>query len=138
MSERFEHPVPEGVAPPVAPYAAVVVAGETVYVSGQVAFDPDRQVVGEEIRAQTRQTIANLERCLRSAGCGLADITRIGAFVADRADVAGFNEVYAEVFSPPYPARTTVVAGLSDRILVEIEAIAHLPPGSALAGREDG
>ncbi|MBS1886519.1 MAG: RidA family protein [Actinobacteria bacterium] len=138
MTDRFERPVPAGVAPPVAPYAAVVVSGDTVYVSGQVAFDPDREVVGDDIRTQTRQTIANLERCLRAAGCELTDVTRIGAFLARRPDIGGFNEAYAEAFSAPYPARTTVVAGLSDRILVEIEAIAKVPPGPAPAGREDG
>jgi 2-iminobutanoate/2-iminopropanoate deaminase len=135
---RFEHLAPAGVAPPVASYSAVVRAGDTVYVSGQVAFDEDRKVVGDDIRTQTRQTLRNLERCLRAAGCELTDVTKINTFVARRADVGGYNEVHTEVFSAPYPARTTVVAGLSDQLLVEIEAIAKAPPGPAPAGREDG
>ncbi len=133
----LRHLVPEGVAAPLAPYSAVVCAGETVYVSGQVAFDEDRKLVGEEIRAQTRQTVANLERCLRAAGCELGDVAKVSAFVARRADVAAYNEVYAELFAAPYPARTTVVAGLSDGILVEIEAIARVPPGAAAGGSEE-
>ncbi len=128
---RPQHLVPEGVARPIAPYSAVVRAGDTVYVSGQVAFDVDRRLVGEEVRAQTRQTIENLERCLRAAGCGLADVVKVTAFVARRADVAAYNEVYAEFFAAPHPARTTVVAGLSEGILVEIEAIAQVPAGAA-------
>lgn len=133
---RFEHPLPEGVARPVAPYSAVVRAGGVVYVSGQVAFDEQRRIVGEDVRTQTRQTLANLERCLRAAGCGLADVAKVATFLARRADVSAYNEVHTEVFSAPYPARTTVVAGLSDGILVEIEAIAHLPEGSADAEGE--
>jgi enamine deaminase RidA (YjgF/YER057c/UK114 family) len=79
------------------------------------------------IREQTRQALRNLELCLEAAGCGLGDVLKVTAFLADLNDRSGYNEVYAGAFEPPYPARTTVQAGLPDGLLVEIEAIVCRP-----------
>jgi 2-iminobutanoate/2-iminopropanoate deaminase len=116
---------PEGVARPIAPYSPVVVSGDLVYTSGQVAFDHEGALVPGGIEEQTRQVLDNLERCLAAAGCGLDDVVKVTAFLADLADFEAFNRVYAERFASPYPARSTVGVRLAEGLLVEIEAVAR-------------
>jgi 2-iminobutanoate/2-iminopropanoate deaminase len=118
---------PDGVARPKAPYSPVVVSGDHVYTAGQVAFDAEGNVVPGGTAEQTRQVLANLERCLEAAGCSLSDVVKVNAFLVDLDDFPAFNAVYREVFSEPYPARTTVQAGLAPGLLVEVEAVARKP-----------
>jgi 2-iminobutanoate/2-iminopropanoate deaminase len=125
MSKRAVQP--DGVATPKAPYSPVVVSGDHVYTAGQVAFDETGTVVSGAIDAQTRRALENVKACLEAAGCGLDHVVKVNAFLADLADFEGYNEVYREYFTAPYPARTTVQAGLPPGLLVEIEAVARLP-----------
>lgn len=118
---------PEGFPRPKAPYSPAVLSGEHVYTAGQVAFDEDGMLVAGGIAEQTRQALANLAACLRAAGCALGDVVKVNVFLVDLADFDSFNEVYRSVFDEPYPARTTVQAGLPGGIRVEIEAVARLP-----------
>ena len=118
---------PEGVATPKPPFSQVVVSGDLGLTAGQVGFDVDGALVPGGIAEQTRRALENLEACLAAAGCGLGDVLRVGAFLADLGDFEGYNEVYREFFEPPYPARTTVGAALPGGILVEIEAVARRP-----------
>jgi 2-iminobutanoate/2-iminopropanoate deaminase len=69
----------------------------------------------------------NLEGCLAAAGCTLEDVLKVTVFLADLGDFEAFNRVYAERFSAPYPARSTVGVRLADGLLVEIEAVARRP-----------
>jgi 2-iminobutanoate/2-iminopropanoate deaminase len=117
---------PEGVARPKPPYSPVVVSGDHVYTAGQVAFDESGTPVAGGIAAQARQVLDNLRSCLEAAGCGLEDVVKVNAFLADLADFDGYNAVYREYFAEPYPARTTVQAGLPPGLLLEIEAVARL------------
>lgn len=118
---------PEGVARPKAPYSPVVVSGDHVYTAGQVAFDASGTVVSGGVEEQTRQVLANLQACLEAAGCSLADVVKVNAFLTDLGEFDAYNRVYRETFSEPYPARTTVQAGLAPGLLVEIEAVARRP-----------
>jgi 2-iminobutanoate/2-iminopropanoate deaminase len=118
---------PEGLATPKAPYSPVVVSGDHVYTAGQVAFDESGTVVSGGIDPQTRRALDNVRACLEAAGCSLDDVVKVNAFLADLADFEGYNEPYREYFTAPYPARTTVQAGLPPGLLVEIEAVARLP-----------
>ncbi|MGH2671967.1 MAG: RidA family protein, partial [Actinomycetota bacterium] len=97
------------------------------FASGQVAFDSDGVLVPGAVEEQTRQVLDNLERCLAAAGCGLDDVVKVTAFLADLADFEAFNRVYAERFAAPYPARSTVGVRLADGLLVEVEAVARRP-----------
>jgi 2-iminobutanoate/2-iminopropanoate deaminase len=124
MSKRAVQP--DGVATPKAPYSPVVVSGDHVYTAGQVAFDESGTVVSGGIDAQTRRALDNVAACLEAAGCGLDDVVKVNAFLADLADFEGYNAVYREYFTAPFPARTTVQAGLPPGLLVEIEAVARL------------
>jgi 2-iminobutanoate/2-iminopropanoate deaminase len=116
---------PEGIATPKAPYSPLVVSGDLVLTAGQVAFDADGNIVSDRIEDQTRQVFDNLARCLEAAGCGFGDVLKVNAFLADLADFEAYNDVYREYFAPPYPARTTVQAGLAPGLLVEVEAMAR-------------
>jgi 2-iminobutanoate/2-iminopropanoate deaminase len=117
---------PEGVARPKAPYSPVVVSGDHVFTAGQVAYNEHGELVAGGVEAQTRQVIENLRRCLAAAGCDLDDVVKVTAFLTDMANFAAYNQVYETYFDEPYPARTTVQAGLAPGLLVEIEAVAHL------------
>lgn len=116
---------PDGVPVPAPPYSPVVVSGDLVYTSGQIAMDETGTIVAGGIAEQTDQVLRNLALCLAAAGCGMDDIVKTTVFLTDLANFAVFNEVYARHFEPPYPARSTVQVGLADGLLVEIEAIAR-------------
>jgi len=118
---------PEGLAKPKPPYSPVIVSGDLVYTAGQVAHGPDGGVVEGGIADQTRQVLSNLRACLEAAGCSLDDVLKVTAFLADLGDFPGYNEAYVEFFSEPYPARTSVQAGLPPGVLVEVEAVARRP-----------
>lgn len=116
---------PEGVATPRFPYSPVVIAGELVYTAGQVAVDERGELVPGGIEEQTGRVLDNVERCLEAAGCSMDDVVKVTAFLADFGDFAGFNRVYAERFTPPQPARSTVGVRLAEGLLVEIEVVAR-------------
>lgn len=116
---------PDGVARPKPPFSPVVVSGDLVYTAGQVAYDADGSVVAGGIEEQTRRTLENVRTCLDAAGCTLDDVMKVNAFLADLGDFDGYNRVYREFFAEPYPARTSVQAGLPTGLLVEIEAVAR-------------
>jgi 2-iminobutanoate/2-iminopropanoate deaminase len=116
---------PEGLAVPKPPYSPVVVSGDTVYTAGQIATDPDGNLVQGGIAEQARQTLENVRTCLEAAGCTMDDVVKVNAYLADLGDFPGYNEVYIEFFDQPYPARTSVQAGLPAGVLVEIEAVAR-------------
>jgi 2-iminobutanoate/2-iminopropanoate deaminase len=113
----------------IGPYsqAVVVTGGRTLYVSGQIALDPGNgQMVGQgDVRAQTERVLDNLAAILGAASMSFKDVVRCGIFLADLADFAAVNELYARRFNRAHPARATVqVAGLPKGALVEIDAIA--------------
>lgn len=116
---------PDGMAVPKAPYSPVVVSGDLVYTAGQVGFDADGNLVDGGIGEQTRQALENVRTALAAAGCGLGDVLKVNAYLADLADFEGFNEVYTSFFTAPYPARTTVGVSLPGALVVEIEAVAR-------------
>ena len=116
---------PEGLAVPKPPYSPVVVSGDTVYTAGQIGNDPEGNLVEGGIAEQARRTLENVRTCLDAAGCTLDDVVKVNAYLADLGDFPAYNEVYVEFFSKPYPARTSVQAGLPPGVLIEIEAVAR-------------
>jgi 2-iminobutanoate/2-iminopropanoate deaminase len=116
---------PDGVATPKAPYSPVVVSGDHVFTAGQVGFEANGDLVGGGMEEQVRQALENVKACLEAAGCGFGDVVKVNAYLADLGDFDAYNAVYREYFDEPYPARTTVQAGLPPGLLVEIEAVAR-------------
>lgn len=109
----------------IGPYSQAVMADGILYCSGQLGLDPVSGELAAGVKAQAERAILNLEALLAAAGLGLGDVVKTGIFLADMADFAVVNEVYASRFSAPYPARSTVqAAALPKGGLVEIEAIA--------------
>jgi 2-iminobutanoate/2-iminopropanoate deaminase len=111
-----------------APYSQAVVAGDFVFVSGQLSLEPGETAIsGDTIQEQTEQVFANLAAILAEAGSRLDRLVKTTVFLANLADFQGMNEVYARHVGDRPPARSTVeVAALPSGALVEIEAIAHL------------
>jgi 2-iminobutanoate/2-iminopropanoate deaminase len=97
-----------------------------VFLSGQLPIDPATGAFPEGgVREQTRQSILNAKSILEAAGLGLSNVVKTTVFLADMADFAAMNEVYAQFFTNPFPARSAVaVKTLPKGALVEIECIA--------------
>jgi len=113
----------------IGPYSQAVRVGRTVYLSGQIPLDPTTmEMVQGEIDTQAKQVFDNLAAVAHAAGCGFADIVKLTIYLVDLEQFSRVNEVMAEVFTPPYPARATIaVAALPKGAPLEVEAIAHLP-----------
>ncbi|MEX5298577.1 Rid family detoxifying hydrolase [Kocuria sp. CPCC 205292] len=111
----------------VGPYSHAVRDGDRLYLSGQAPFHPETgQVVEGGIEAQARQVFANLAAVLDAAGSSFADVLKVNVYLTDLADFQTVNAIYAEAFTEPFPARTTIgVAGLPLGAAVEIELIAR-------------
>lgn len=110
----------------IGPYSQAIAAGNTIYVSGQLPIDPATGTfAGSDIAAQTHQSLKNLKSILNAAGADMCDVVKTTVFLANIADFAAMNEVYAEYFTAPYPARAAFeVACLPKNALVEIECVA--------------
>lgn len=112
----------------IGPYSQAVRQGEWVFLSGQVAIDPARgRLIDGDIAAQTRQVLSNLRAVCEAAGGSLDDIVKLTIYLTDLAHFATVNELMADTFSSPYPARATVgVAALPLGAAVEMEAVLGL------------
>lgn len=112
----------------IGPYSQAIQAGNLVITSGQLPIDPATGAFPEGgIKAQTRQSLLNVQAILNEAGLTMANVIKTTVFMADMNDFAEMNAVYAEFFSEPFPARSAVaVKTLPKSALVEIEVIASL------------
>lgn len=110
----------------IGPYSQAIQAGDTVYVSGQLPIDPATGQFAEgDIRDLTRQSLLNVQHILESVGLSMAHVVKTTVFLADMNDFAGMNEVYADFFAAPFPARSAVaVKTLPKGASVEIECVA--------------
>lgn len=110
----------------IGPYSQAIAANGFLFISGQLPIDPATGNFAEGgIRELTRQSLENVKNILAEAGLTLADVVKTTVFLADMSDFAAMNEVYAEYFTAPAPARSAVaVKTLPKGGLVEIEVIA--------------
>ena len=110
----------------IGPYSQAVIHGDLIYSAGQIALDPaSMEVVAGGVTEQTERVMANLAAVLEAAGSDLSRVLKTTVFLADMADFAAMNEVYAKRFGDHRPARSTVaVAGLPRNVRVEIEVVA--------------
>ena len=110
----------------IGPYSQAIRIGSMVYTSGQLPIDPATgQFPQGGIEEQTRQSLRNVQAILDAAGLSMAQVVKTTVFLADMGDFADMNSVYAEFFTPPYPARSAVaVKTLPKQALVEIEVVA--------------
>ncbi|MFG3337412.1 RidA family protein [Streptomyces tendae] len=120
-------------------------AGDLVFVSGTSSRRPDNSLVGVatdemgttdlDIRAQTRAVVENIGDILADAGGSLADVVQVTAYLVNMNDFGGYNKVYGQYFDEAGPARTTVAVHQlpHPHLLIEIQAVAHLPVGRTAA-----
>ena len=109
------------------PYSAGIKTGNMLFLSGQLGIDPATGKLPEGIEAQAKQSLANIETLLAAAGATFDNVVKTTVLLADIADFATVNEIYASKFSEPFPARSAFQVGaLPAGGLVEIEVIAAL------------
>jgi len=110
----------------IGPYSQAIQAGNTIYVSGQLPIDPATGAfAGDDIASQTRQSLTNMKNILIEAGTDMSAVVKTTVLLADIADFAAMNAVYAEFFTAPFPARAAFQAAcLPKNALVEIECVA--------------
>jgi 2-iminobutanoate/2-iminopropanoate deaminase len=116
---------PAAGAPAIGPYSPALRAGQFLFLSGQIPLTTAGTVVDGGIREQTAQVLENMRQLLEAGGADFASVVKTTIYLADLADFAVVNEIYATCFVEPYPARATVqVARLPRDVRVEIDAIA--------------
>lgn len=110
----------------IGPYSQGIQAGNTLYISGQLPIDPATgNFAGNDVASQTRQSLTNIRNILNQAGADMSHVVKTTVMLANIEDFSAMNEVYAQFFSAPYPARAAYqVACLPKNALVEIECIA--------------
>lgn len=112
-----------------APFSRAVRVGRTIYLSGMLGMTADGQLASGGIQGETRQTLENIKAALASMNTTMDDVVKCTVFLADMAEWAAMNEVYASFFPRNKPARSAVeVSGLARDARVEIECIAIAPP----------
>lgn len=110
---------------PVGPYSQVVQAGSFLFLAGQIPLTSENQLLEGDLTAQARQVLNNLKAVLEKAGATMDHVVKTTIFLADLSDFDAVNKIYAEYFSEPYPARSTVQAAkLPKGARLEIDAIA--------------
>ena len=111
----------------IGPYSQGMIVGNLVYTSGQIPVDPKTgAIAGDTIETQAEQSLKNVKAVLEAGGANLDSIVKTTCFIADMADFAAFNAVYARYIKNA-PARSCVaVKTLPKNVLVEIEAIAEI------------
>lgn len=109
----------------IGPYSQAIDAGSVVFVSGQLPINPANGEMPADIKAQTAQSLENARAILKSAGLDLENVVKTTVLLSDIANFGPMNEVYAQYFAAPFPARSAfAVRDLPKGALVEIEVIA--------------
>ena len=109
----------------IGPYSQAIDLGNMVFVSGQIPVNPETGVMADSVAEQAHQSLNNLESILKECGLSMQNVVKTVVFLADLNDFAEVNEVYAQHFSAPYPARSCVqVAAIPKDAKLEIECIA--------------
>lgn len=111
----------------IGPYSQAIKAGNMLFCSGQIPVNPATGEIPEGIKAQTAQSLANVKAILAAADASIENVVKTTVFLADMSLFGEMNEVYAQNFIEPFPARSAVaVRELPKQVLVEIEVIAVL------------
>lgn len=111
----------------IGPYSQAQIAGGFVFASGQIAIIPETGALAEGLEAQANQVFRNITALLAAAGSDIAKVVKTTVFIKNMDDFGKINEIYAQYFKAPYPARSCVeVARLPKDVLLECEVIAEL------------
>lgn len=113
-------------APPAGPYSHGIRSGNLLFVAGQGPFDANGELVGDTFADQARAAFANVDAIARAAGSELRNAARIGVYLRSLSDFATLNVVMMELFTEPYPVRTTIPVDLPG-FDIEVDAIIAIP-----------
>lgn len=109
----------------IGPYSQGIDTGELIFFSGQIPLDPKSGTMPEGLQEQAKQVFENIKGLLSSQSLGFENVVKTTVFLDDMDDFAAMNEIYAQYFTEPYPARSAVeVAKLPRGALLEVEVIA--------------
>ena len=110
----------------IGPYSQAIDVDDWVYCSGQIPIVPEDGSVVHGIEAQTKQVLVNLGEVLSAAGCDYSDVVKTTIYLSDIGNFVTMNQVYAQFFTEPFPARACIeAAALPKNVKVEIDAIAR-------------
>ncbi|MGN0149192.1 MAG: RidA family protein [Clostridia bacterium] len=111
----------------IGPYSQAIVSGNLLFTSGQIPINPETGAIPDGVEAQARQALTNVKNLIEASGASIDNVIKTSVFIKDMNDFAKINEIYAEFFTEPYPARSCVeVARLPKDVLLEVETIVEL------------
>ncbi|MBQ7574435.1 MAG: RidA family protein [Clostridia bacterium] len=111
----------------IGPYSQAIVCSNLLFTSGQIPIDPKTGEIPEGVEAQARQAFTNVKNLIEASGSDISKTVKTTVFIQNMDDFAKINEVYAEFFTEPYPARSCVeVAKLPKGVLLEVETIVSM------------
>lgn len=111
----------------IGPYSQAIVVGNMLFTSGQIPIDPKTGEIPEGVEAQARQALTNVKNLIEAAGALIDNVVKTTVFIKNMDDFAKINEIYAQYFTEPFPARSCVeVARLPKDVLLEVETIVEL------------
>ena len=111
----------------IGPYSQAIIAGNILFTSGQIPINPATGEIPEGVQAQARQAFDNVKNLIEASGASIDNVVKTTVFIKNMEDFGKINEIYAEYFTEPYPARSCVeVARLPKDVLLEVETIVEL------------
>ncbi len=111
----------------IGPYSQAIVVGNMLFTSGQIPIDPKTGEIPEGVEAQARQALTNVKNLIEAAGASIDNVVKTTVFIKNMDDFAKINEIYAQYFTEPFPARSCVeVARLPKDVLLEVETIVEI------------
>ncbi len=111
----------------IGPYSQAIIANGLMYCSGQIPINPETGEIPEGVEAQAHQVFKNIKNLLEAGGTSIDNVIKTSVFIKDMNDFAKINEIYAQYFTEPFPARSCVeVARLPKDVLLETEVIAEV------------
>ena len=111
----------------IGPYSQAIITGNMLYTSGQIPVNPETGSIAEGVEAQANQVFTNLKNLIAAAGSSIDSTVKTTVFIKNMDDFAKINEIYAQYFTEPFPARSCVeVARLPKDVLLEVEALVEL------------
>ena len=118
----------DGAPAAIGPYSQAIISGGFIFTAGQIGLNPETgEIVDGGVEAQAVRVLQNLTAVLEAAGSSTKDVVKTTMYLADMADFVAVNEIYAQYFEEPFPARSAVqAAALPKGTLVEIDAIARV------------
>jgi 2-iminobutanoate/2-iminopropanoate deaminase len=111
---------------PIGPYSQAIIAGDLIFVSGQIPIDPSTgRIVSDDFKEQVRRALDNVKAILEAGGSSLDDVVKVTVYLKDPSRFQDFNQIYSEYFKGSFPARTTVfVNDLPAGAQIEVDVIA--------------